>query len=168
MNRLLPATLIIILTSIALIIFKINGTLPRNNTALLVVLILQIALVVVSGTYYLGFRITSNNSGLLLSVAIIGALIAYIIYSFKLYDAPVVTILILAVLAVAIMFLWPSEEKSAAYYIGITILGFLGGGLIYYRFKDLSWISVLLGVMTAVLIISLSLLLEEENEEVSS
>lgn len=165
MRRLIPVIILIILNSFALVIFKLNGMLPNNSTALLILLSLELILIGLSGFYYIGFRFDENNTGIVISSILIGVLIAYVFYSFKLYSTPIISILVLGSFFTATFLLWASEEKTLRYYLGILTLGATGGTLIYHRFMDLSWISIMLGIMTAVLIISLSLLLEEEDEK---
>lgn len=168
MRKLFPAILIIVLISFSLITSKLFGILPKGREALPILVSLELILIAIAGFYYVGFRFTSRNFGSVISVFIIGGLVVYIFYSFKLYSAPIISIIVIGSLLASVLLLWPAEDRTFRYYAGVGILGALGGALIYYKFMDLSWISILLGIMTAVLIVSLSLLLEEEDEKATS
>ncbi|KYC53460.1 MAG: hypothetical protein AMQ22_00250 [Candidatus Methanofastidiosum methylothiophilum] len=168
MRKLFPVIIIVMLISFVLITSKIFDILPKGSSALPILLVLELILILMAALYYLGFRFSSKNFGAVLSFGLIGALVVYVFYSFKLYSTPVLSIMVIGALLASVMLLWPAKDKSVRYYAGVGVLGVLGGTLIYYRFRDLSWISILLGIMTAVLIISLSLLLEEEDEKIAS
>ena len=168
MRKLLPVTLIILFTSHVLLFSNMSGVLPENNDALRIIIFLELLLILFAALNYFNFKITEKNVGPVVFVLIIITLLAYVFYSFKLYSMPVFGFLVLACILASLILLWNAKDKSVRYYLGIVILGILGGGLITYRFWDLSYISILLGIMTSVLIISLSLLLEEEDEKPSS
>jgi len=168
MKKLVPVTLIVLFTSLLLLFSKLSGALPENTDAMRIIIALELILIFFAALHYLNFKITKKSSGSVISVFVIIGLLIYVFYSFKLYSMPVFGLLVLACIFGSLILLWDAKEKSFRYYFGITILGILGGGLITYRFWNLSWISILLGVMTAVLIISLSLLLEEEDEKPST
>lgn len=168
MRKLLPVTLIILFTSLVLLFSKLSGVLPENNDALRIIIFLELLLILFAALNYFNFKITEKNVGPVVFVLIMAGLLAYVFYSFKLYSMPVFGFLVLACILASLILLWNAKDKSVRYYLGIVILGILGGGLITYRFWDLSYISILLGIMTSVLIISLSLLLEEEDEKPSS
>ncbi|MCC7573677.1 MAG: hypothetical protein KO464_09900 [Candidatus Methanofastidiosum sp.] len=168
MRKLLPVTSIVLFTSLVLLFSKLTGALPENSDALNIIIILEMLLIFFAALNYFNFKITEKHIGTVVFALIMIALLAYVFYSFKLYSMPVFGLLVLACIFGSLILLWDAKEKSFRYYLGIVILGVLGGGLITYRFWDLSWISILLGIMTAILIISLSILLEEEDEKPGS
>jgi len=168
MKKLVPVTLIVLFTSLVLLFSKLSGALPENTEALRIIIVLEMLLIFFATLNYFNFKITEKNSGSVISIFVIIGLLIYVFYSFKLYSIPVFGLLVLACIFGSIILLWDAKEKSFRYYLGIAILGILGGGLITYRFWNLSYISILLGIMTAVLIISLSILLEEEDEKPST
>ncbi|HNR44260.1 MAG TPA: hypothetical protein PKH80_03760 [Methanofastidiosum sp.] len=168
MKKLAPVTLIVLFTSLLLIFSKLSGALPENSEALRIIIALELILIFFAALNYFNVKITKKNSGSVISIFVILGLLIYVFYSFKLYSIPVFGLLVVACILGSLIFLWDAKEKSFRYYLGIAILGILGGALITYRFWDLSWISILLGIMTAVLIISLSILLEEEDEKPSA
>jgi hypothetical protein len=151
-----------------MLLSKLTGALPENTEALRIIIVLEILLIFFAALNYLNVKITEINSGSAISTFIIAGLLIYVFYSFKLYSIPLFGFIVLACIFASLVLLWDAKEKSFRYYFGIAFLGILGGMLITYRFRDLSWISILLGIMTAVLIISLSILLEEEDEKPST
>lgn len=168
MQKLNPAVLTVLAVSVALLTLNIYNLLPKEGSGPLTLLILQLFLILVSGAYYFGLRFNRGAIDPLISITLISVVLLYVYRSFDLYSSPVLTVGSLILILAALALLWNSGEKTLRHYAGTTLLGVLGGGLIYFRFSDLSYISILLGVMTAVLIISLSLLMEEEDEKAPS
>ena len=168
MHKLVPVTIIVLFTSLLLIFSKLSGALPDNTDALRIIIVLEMLLIFFAGLNYFNIKVTEKNIGSFIFMGIILGLVIYIFYSFNLYSMPIVGLLVVVCLFGAFILLWNAKEKTFRYYFGIIVLGILGGALITYRFWDLSWISILLGVMTAVLIISLSILLEAEDEKASA
>ena len=168
MRKLVPVTLIVLFASFVLLFSKLSGALPENTEALRIIIALEFLLIFFAGLDYLNIKLTRKNIGSFVFMGIILGLVIYIFYSFNLYSMPIVGLLVGGCLFGAFILLWNAKEKSFRYYFGIIVLGILGGALITYRFWNLSWISILLGVMTVVLIISLSILLEEEDEKPSA
>ena len=50
-------------------------------------------------------------------------------------------------------------------YVFIAITGIAGAVIVWYKIKDIGWVSYLIGAMSGVLIITLSILMMEESGE---
>jgi len=152
------------MTSFILIISKIIRILPKNNPALLTVIVLELLLILVACLYYTHIKINIEKIHLFIPPLIILSTFLYLFYSFKLYSFLPLTLLVSFGLFLSISILGKEEEKSLQYYFGIGLLGVLGGGLITYRFWGLSEISLLLGLMSTLIVIYVSLILGDEDE----
>ncbi len=57
------------------------------------------------------------------------------------------------------------EELTKKDYIFIAIAGITGAFIVWYKIKDIGWVSYLIGAMSGILIITLSILMIEESGE---
>jgi len=81
-----------------------------------------------------------------------------------------VIVIIIGVLAVIFEPEKPSqqeqpEELTKKDYVFIAIAGIAGAVIVWYKIKDIGWVSYLIGAMSGVLIITLSILMIEESGE---
>jgi hypothetical protein len=57
------------------------------------------------------------------------------------------------------------EELIKKDYVFIAIAGFTGAVIVWYKIKDIGWVSYLIGAMSGILIITLSILMIQESGE---
>lgn len=110
-------------------------------------------------------------------VSLISYLIFYLIESFKagfIADYFNLNILlIITILSGVFMVLFKKEEESKKEvqkirkrdYIFIIILGVVATGLIYYKIKEIGWLSYVISPISGIIIILISILLLNEQQE---
>lgn len=109
-------------------------------------------------------------------VSLISYLLFYLIESFKsgfitdYFDLNI--LLIITILGGVFTVLFKKEEPKKKVqkirkrdYIFIIILGVVATGLIYYKIKEIGWLSYIISSISGIIIILISILLLNENEQ---
>ncbi len=79
-------------------------------------------------------------------------------------------VLILVIILGVLTVIFPYEKKHLKRkiipldYFFIAFLGIIGGGIIFYKTKELKWLSYVISVIGGLLIVLLSILVLEEDE----
>lgn len=112
-------------------------------------------------------------------ISLISYLVFYLIESFKtgfitdFFDLNILLIITILSGIFTVLFKKEAEEKKEKQiirprdYIFIIILGVVATGLIYYKIKEIGWLSYIISIISGVIIILLSILLlnEPENDQ---